>query len=108
MKVDGNMGWLIVVGARSNSVGMAIEVENEASIWLEMSGVVNECHVVEDDGTSQGLVFISCVVMAKLYICVAVRGVSWWRIRVCRWWNVVDMSLMCFDAPIYHATEVRL
>ena len=55
MKVDGKMCGLVVVGVRGDSVGVAIEVENEASIWLVMGGVANGCHVVEDDGLSQGV-----------------------------------------------------
>ena len=38
-----------MVGVRSESVGVVIEVDQKASIWLAKGGVVNCCHEVEDN-----------------------------------------------------------
>ena len=40
---------------------------------------------------------MSWVVLITWCRCVSVRGVSWWGMYMCRWWDMVDRSLMCFD-----------
>ena len=49
MKVDGKLEGVVVVGIWSESVGVVIEAEKVALIWLIMSEVTNCCHVVEDN-----------------------------------------------------------
>ena len=39
----------MVVCVWSESVVVVIELEQEASIWLTVSGVGDGCHVIEDD-----------------------------------------------------------
>ena len=48
-KVGDKLEYLVVVGVWSKSVGKIIEVEQEASMWLTMSGIVNYRHVVENN-----------------------------------------------------------
>ena len=49
MKIDGKLEGVVVVGIWSESVGVVIEAEKVALIWLIMSEVTNCCHVVEDN-----------------------------------------------------------
>ena len=41
MKVDGKLEGVVVVGVRSDSMGVVIEVKWESSIWLTMGGVTD-------------------------------------------------------------------
>ena len=52
----------MIVGVWNESVVLVIELEQDASICLAMSGIGNGCHAMEDDRLISGLVLVSYVV----------------------------------------------
>ena len=67
----------MVVGVWSESVGVVTDVEQEASIWLAMGGVVNGWHAVENNRCTQRIIFCLLVVRARCRRWVVMRGIVW-------------------------------
>ena len=53
---------LVVVRGRSDRISVVIEMDQEVSIWLAVSGVCNYCRVVEDNRSMQwmGVSLLCC------------------------------------------------